>query len=139
MSNVFKPETIAFCCRYAVYSFADDLDNLAISGFPAGVKIEQISCSGRVDVASLLGALETGADGVYVVGCREEKCHNVAGSQRAKKRTDYVKKVLSQLGIEPERVETFVMSRGDEAKFVEMAKEMVGKLKALGPSPLRGK
>lgn len=139
MNSVFKPETVAFCCRYAVYSFAEDLENLNKSGFPEGVKIEQISCSGRVDVVHLLEALESGADGVYVVGCREEKCHNVAGSQRAKKRTDYVKKVLSQLGVEPERVETFVMSRGDESKFVEVAKEMVGKIKALGPSPLRGR
>ncbi|MEW5949023.1 MAG: hydrogenase iron-sulfur subunit [Thermodesulfobacteriota bacterium] len=139
MSSAFKPEVTAFCCRYAVYSFAEDMEALARAGFPDGVKVEQISCSGRVDVVRLLKALENGADGVYVVGCEEEKCHNMAGSQRAKKRVEYIKDVLSQLGMEPERVEMFFMPRGDEARFIEMAREMTGKVMALGPSPLRGR
>ncbi|HEC99180.1 MAG TPA: hydrogenase iron-sulfur subunit [Proteobacteria bacterium] len=139
MSGTFKPDVTAFCCRYAVYNFAEDPGGLAEAGFPEGVKVEQVSCSGRVDVVRLLKALEAGADGVYVVGCEEEKCHNVAGSQRAKKRAEYIKDVLLQLGMEPERIEMFFMSRGDEARFIEMAREMIGKVKALGPSPLRGK
>ncbi len=138
MNDAFEPDTVAFCCRYAVYNFIEDLDGLSISGFPKGVKIEQLSCSGRIDTLRLLETVESGADGVYVVGCEEDTCHNVAGSHRAKKRVNYVKNVLSQLGMEHERVEAFVMPRGDEAKFVKMAKEMVGRIRVLGPSPLRG-
>ncbi|MDI6789225.1 MAG: hydrogenase iron-sulfur subunit [Thermodesulfobacteriota bacterium] len=139
MSDTFKPEIIAFCCHYTIYNFARDLQGLTKSGFPENVKIEKVSCSGRVARVHLLRTLEEGADGVYVVGCEEEKCHNGAGSRRAKKRSEYVKDVLLQLGMEPERTEMFFMPRGDEAKFIDIAREMVEKIKALGPSPLRGK
>lgn len=139
MSDTFKPEIIAFCCHYTVYNFVRDLRGLTKSGFPENVKIEKVSCSGRVPRVCLLETLEKGADGVYVVGCEEEKCHNGVGSRRAKKRTEYVKDILLQLDMEPERVEMFYMPRGDEDRFIKMAKEMVGRIKALGPSPLRGK
>lgn len=139
MSDLFKPELVAFCCYYTIYKFAKDRQGLTAAGFPENVKIEQVSCSGRVYKIDLLERLEKGADAVYVVGCEEEKCHQGVGSQRAKKRVEYVKDCLLQLGIEPERVEMFFVSRGDEAGFIKMAKEMVEKIKALGPSPLRGK
>lgn len=138
MSSEFKPVVTAFCCRYAVYNFADDLSGLTEAGFPENVRIEQVPCSGRVDVVRLLKALEQGADGIYIVGCQEERCHNRSGSQRAKKRTEYVRDVLVQLGLEPERVEIFLIPRDDETQFIERAKEIVRKIRALGPSPLRG-
>ncbi len=139
MSSRFIPEVTAFCCRYAVYNFTEDLKDLTGSGFPENVRIEQVSCSGRIDIVRLLKTLEQGADGVYVVGCEEERCHNITGSQRARKRTDYVKDVLLQLGMEPERMEMYLLPRGDEVRFIETAKEMVGKIEVLGPNPLRGK
>jgi len=39
--------------------------------------------------------------------------------------------------IEPERVEMFNLSAGEGPRFAEIAFEMVERIKALGPSPLR--
>ncbi len=105
--------------------------------YPPNVKIIQVPCSGRVDIIHLLRAIEDGADGVYVAGCLEGECHFMTGNLKAKKRVQYVKKVLEQIGIEPDRVEMFNLSSGEGPRFAEIAREMVERIKNLGPSPIK--
>ena len=105
--------------------------------YPSDVKIIQVPCSGRVDILHLLRAIEDGADGVYVAGCLEGECHYISGNLKAKKRVQYVKKVLEELDVEPERVEMFNLSAGEGPRFAEIAREMVERIKGLGPSPVK--
>ena len=105
--------------------------------YPSNVKVVQVPCSGRVDILHLLKAIQDGADGVYVAGCLEGECHFLSGNLKAKKRVQYVKKILEELGIEPERVEMFNLSAGEGPRFAEIAREMVNRIKELGPSPVR--
>jgi F420-non-reducing hydrogenase iron-sulfur subunit len=105
--------------------------------YPSNVKVIQVPCTGRVDIIHLLKAIEDGADAVYVAGCMEGECHFLVGNLKAKKRVLYVKKVLQELGIEPERVEMFNLSAGEGPRFAEIAREMVERVKALGPSPVK--
>ena len=105
--------------------------------YPSNVKVIQVPCTGRVDIIHLLKAIEDGADAVYVAGCMEGECHFLVGNLKAKKRVQYVKKVLQELGIEPERVEMFNLSAGEGPRFAEIAREMVERVKALGPSPVK--
>jgi len=83
----------------------------------------------------LLKAFEEGADGVYVVGCPTDTCHNVKGSQRAAKRVEAVKNAMSELGVESGRVEMYHMARGLHPEFVNAAKEMNERILNMGPSP----
>jgi len=96
-----------------------------------------VPCTGRVDIIHLLKAIEDGADGVYVAGCLEGECHFINGNIKAKKRVQYVKKTLEEIGIEPERLEMFNLSAGEGTRFAEIATEMVNRIKELGPSPLK--
>jgi len=105
--------------------------------YPSNVKVIQVPCTGRVDIIHLLKAIEEGADAVYVAGCLEGECHFLVGNLKAKKRVQYVKKVLQDLGIEPERVEMFNLSAGEGPRFAEIAREMVERATALGPSPVK--
>lgn len=105
--------------------------------YPSNVKIIQLPCSGRVDILHLLRAIEDGADGVYVAGCLEGECHFLTGNIKAKKKVQYVKNVLEEIGVEPERVEMFNLSAGEGPRFAEIAKEMVERIKELGPSPVK--
>ncbi|MBW2646688.1 MAG: hydrogenase iron-sulfur subunit [Deltaproteobacteria bacterium] len=139
MNDVNQPDIVAFCCHYTAYACSQDLQNLPRLGFPENVRLEILPCSGRISVTRLLKAFEQGADGVYVAGCWEDTCHNVRGSQIAKKRVDYVKGVFDQLNIEPERIEMYMISREPNRGFIEVAKEMTERIKKLGPSPLKGK
>jgi coenzyme F420-reducing hydrogenase delta subunit len=105
--------------------------------YPSNIKVIQVPCSGRVDILHLLKAIEDGADGVYIAGCLEGECHFLTGNLKARRRVNYVKKVLEELGMEPGRVEMFNLSAGEGPRFVEIAKEMTERIRALGPSPLR--
>ena len=105
--------------------------------YPANIKIIQVPCTGRVDIIHLLSALEDGADGVYVAGCLEGECHYLEGNYKAKRKVAYVKKVLTELGIEPERVAMYNLSSAQGARFAEIANDMVQQIKDLGPTPVR--
>jgi coenzyme F420-reducing hydrogenase delta subunit len=105
--------------------------------YPSNVKIINVPCTGRVDILHLLKAIEDGADGVYVAGCLEGDCHYLTGNLKAKKRVNYVKKVLEGIGMEPERVEMYNMSAAQGARFAEIAREFTQHIQELGPSPVR--
>lgn len=135
----FTPKIQAFCCHYtSQQTIAEGKEGLAADGFPKSVTINRLPCSGKLEVSTLLAAFEKGADGVYVVGCPEDQCHNLMGSQRAAKRVAAVKKALAELGVEQERIEMFHLERGFHPEFVKAALEMDKKISQLGASPMKG-
>lgn len=105
--------------------------------YPANVKIIRVPCTGKVDALYLLKALESGVDGVYVAGCKEGDCHFLKGNIRARKRVGYVKQILQDIGIHPERVAMYNLSAAEGPRFVEIAREFTEKIRALGPSPIK--
>jgi F420-non-reducing hydrogenase iron-sulfur subunit len=60
----------------------------------------------------------------------------MAGNLRARKRVNYVKKVMEEIGIEPQRVAMFNLSSAMGPRFAEIAAEMTQRVKALGPNPV---
>ncbi len=105
--------------------------------YPANVKIVRVPCTGRVDILSILKAFESGVDGVYLAGCLEGECHFLRGNLRAKKRVQYVKGLLEEVGLGPGRIEMFNVSSAQGQRFAEIAHEMTEKIRALGPTPAR--
>ena len=105
--------------------------------YPSNVKLIRVPCTGRVDDVHLIKAFEEGMDGVYVAGCLEGECHFLRGNLRAKKRVEYVRGVLTCLGINPERLQMYNLSAAMGARFVEIALEMTEKIRTLGPSPVK--
>ena len=98
----------------------------------------QVPCTGRVDIIHLLNAFEDGADGVYVAGCLEGECHFSSGNIKARKKVAYVKRVLEDIGIEPERVAMYNLSSAQGLRFAEIARDMVDTIMAIGPTPVKG-
>jgi len=47
------------------------------------------------------------------------------------------KKLLQEIGLEPERVEMFNLGASDAPKFAAACNEMTERAKRLGPNPLR--
>ncbi|MCG8641178.1 MAG: hydrogenase iron-sulfur subunit [Desulfobacterales bacterium] len=105
--------------------------------YPANVKIIQLPCTGRVDIIHLLNAFEDGADGVYVAGCLEGECHYIAGNLKARKKVEYVRRTLTEIGVDPERMQMYNLSSAQGARFAEIANEMAEKITALGPTPVK--
>ena len=138
MTKKFEPQIIAFCCNYCSYAAADLAGSIRMS-YPANIKIVLVPCSGRVAPIYLLRALQEGADAVYVTGCEEGDCHFLTGNIKAKKRVQYIKKMLEEIGMEPDRVQMFNISASDAPEFVRVGKMMTEKIRALGPNPIKGK
>jgi len=107
--------------------------------YPSEIKIIQVPCTGRVDILHMLRAFEDGADGVYVAGCLEGECHFISGNIKTRKKVEYVRKILAELGLEPERVEMFNLSSAQGSRFAEIAIEMTERIRELGPSPIVNK
>jgi F420-non-reducing hydrogenase iron-sulfur subunit len=105
--------------------------------YPGNVKIVQVPCTGRIDIVHLLNAIENGADGVYVAGCLEGECHYISGNIKTRKKVNYVKKTLEEIGLEPERLEMFNLSSAQGSRFSEIAIEMTEQVRKLGPSPIK--
>ena len=105
--------------------------------YPTNVKVIKVPCTGRVDILTLLKAFESGVDGIYIAGCLEGECHFLKGNLRAKKRVKYLKELLKEVGIEPERVEMYNLSSAQGQRFAQIANEMTEKIRALGPSPIK--
>lgn len=134
--SAFEPQIIAFCCSNCASSAAQVAEKMQLS-LPENVKIIQLPCTGRLDSLHVLKALEAGADGVYIAGCQPDSCQFKHGVEKAEKKVKMVKQILTDIGIEPERVALYHMAAGKAPKFIEAAQEMVAKVKELGPSPLK--
>lgn len=126
-----EPVVVAFCCMYCAYAAADAAGSMRLT-YPANVHIVLVPCSGRVDDLFILKAFENGADGVYVAGCEEGSCHFVSGNLRVKKRIAALKKLLNEIGIEPERLDMFHISASQGGLFAKVAREMTERIKSLG-------
>ena len=105
--------------------------------YPSNVKVVKVPCTGRVDILLILKAFESGVDGVYVAGCREGECHFLRGNLRARRRVEYVKKLLDEVGLGGGRVEMFNMSASQGQRFAQCAQEMTERIRSLGPSPVK--
>lgn len=134
----FEPNVVAFCCHYCAFAAAD-LAGVMRLQYPANTKIIRIPCTGKIDVIYIMRAFEKGADGVFVAGCMEGNCHFIKGNIVARRRVEYTKKLLKEVGIEPERLVMYNLSAAMGPRFAEIAREFTKRIKEMGPSPLRPK
>lgn len=127
-----RPKVVGFCCeKHAMDSAA--LSVRSGRTYDVSLRMIRVPCSGRVDGLHILEALEEGADSVFVLGCLEKNCYYDTGSVEGRKRVEYVKSMLSEAGLEPERVEMFNASSSMIWKFPEIVSRMSDVAKRLGP------
>ncbi len=127
-----RPKVVGFCCE------RHGMDAAVLSArsgkqIDASVRLVQVPCTGRVDGLHMLKALEDGADCVFVLGCLEKNCYYDTGSIEGRKRVEHVKQMLSELGIEKERVEMFNAASTNAWVFPEIVSKMVAVARKLGP------
>jgi coenzyme F420-reducing hydrogenase delta subunit len=127
-----RPKVIGFCCE------KHGMDAAVLSArsgkqLDASVRIVQVPCTGRVDGIHLLKAFEDGADAVFVLGCLEKNCYYDTGSIEGRKRVGYVKQMLTEVGIEKERLEMFNSASSNAWAFPDAVSKMVDIAKKLGP------
>jgi coenzyme F420-reducing hydrogenase delta subunit len=132
----WTPEILAFCCNYCAYAAADLAGSRRMQ-YPPNVRVMHVPCTGKIEMEHILSAFEKGIDGVLIAGCLEGGCHFLEGNLRAKKRSEYLREMLDQIGVGRERLRMVNLSAAMAPTFVERVKEIVETVKGLGPNPLR--
>jgi F420-non-reducing hydrogenase iron-sulfur subunit len=69
------------------------------------IRFYPLPCSGRVEALHFLKALEAGARKVYLVMCPSGACRYGQGNIRARKRFDYAKGLIREVGYPEECLE----------------------------------
>lgn len=102
---------------------------------PAGVRVANVPCTGRLTPAFVTTALHKGADALLVVGCQEDECHYKHGNRLEKTRARQVQGLLELLGVEPERVQFAWLGSLDRGRFPALVEQSLARARALGPLP----
>ncbi len=128
----FEPKILGFLCNWCSYSAADSAGAAHMSYAP-NVRIIRVMCTGRVDPALVMHALTSGADGVLICGCHPGDCHYINGNCKALGRFTLLKRMLVDLGLEPDRLRLEWVGATESARFSEVINEMTEQVRAIGP------
>jgi F420-non-reducing hydrogenase iron-sulfur subunit len=85
-----------------------------------------------VDPVLIVESFMCKADGVFIGACLPGECHYADGNFNAMGKVALTQKVLSNLGINPERLAMRMMSSAEGAKFVDCAKAFQDQIRGLG-------
>jgi coenzyme F420-reducing hydrogenase delta subunit len=104
----------------------------------AHVVVHEVPCSGKIDGQYLLHAFEGQSRGLCVVACPRGECQLAEGNYRAEVRIRTVRRLLAEIGIEPQRAEIVNVDRDEPfAEFEARLRGTAARLCAMGPSPIR--
>jgi len=123
---------VAFFCNWCTYTAAD-LAGVSRMKHASNVRIIRLMCSGRVDPQFIVDALARGADGVLIGGCHPNDCHYAEGNYKCLRRYQMLKRMLPDMGVEPERLRLEWISAAEGEKVKRVINEMVQTVTQLGP------
>jgi len=132
-ARAWEPTVVAFLCNWCSYAGAD-LAGVSRIQYPHNIRIIRVPCSGRINPAFLLRALQNGADGVLVSGCHPGDCHYISGNLAARRKFALFKELLQYAGIEPERVQFTWVSASEGGRFAAIVEKVVEQVRKLGPN-----
>jgi coenzyme F420-reducing hydrogenase delta subunit len=140
MAEPVIPNIIVYACKSCIPEGGSVPRQWKQDG--AHVLVRQVPCSGKIDAQYLFHALEAGGQGLCVVACPLGQCSLGEGNYRAEVRVRTVRRLLTEIGLEPERVELLHCASDDQSEHPgervgELVRGAVQRLCTLGESPIR--
>jgi quinone-modifying oxidoreductase subunit QmoB len=135
-----KPRILILACENDAYP-ALDMAAMNKEVYSAWVRVIPVRCLGSVNTIWITDALNSGYDGVMMLGCKhgeDYQCHFVKGSELASYRMSKVGDTLQGMGLEPERVQVFEAAITDIERLPRLINEYSDQIAALPPSPFKG-
>jgi F420-non-reducing hydrogenase iron-sulfur subunit len=132
MTENFEPVIIGFTCNWCSYRAAD-LAGTARMKYAPNIRLIRLMCSGRLDPTFVLKAFSEGADGVLITGCHPGDCHYIEQNYKALRRYLLLRRVLTQMGIEPGRLKLIWASAAEGAQLAQEFTTFVEEVRQLGP------
>jgi len=122
---------IGFCCKNAIES-DPVLAEKGWHAFEPEIKILSVPCSSKVETLSIIKAFESGVDGIFVLGCKENTCRLLDGNLRAQRTINHTKKLLSEINIETNRLTMVQLGTSEFKDFNHVARYMTDLIRTLG-------
>ncbi|MBI3575827.1 MAG: hydrogenase iron-sulfur subunit [Gammaproteobacteria bacterium] len=134
-----KPRILVLACENDAYP-ALDMAAMNRIQYSAFARIIPVRCLGSVNTIWVTDALNSGYDGVVLMGCQKGdnyQCHFVKGSELAHTRMSKIDDTLKQLSLEVERVKTHEVAITDIERAPALINEMAETIAKIGLSPLK--
>jgi len=131
---------LILACENDAYP-ALDMAGLSRIVYSAFVRVIPMRCLGSVNGIWITDALNSGYDGVMMMGCKsgdDYQCHFVKGSELASYRMSKVGDTLIKTGREPQRAASHEVAITDNARVAGFINDYVAQLVEMGPSPMKG-
>lgn len=128
----WTPRIVAFFCNWCTYTAAD-LAGVSRLKYASNLRTIRLMCSGRVDPQFIIDALTKGADAVLIGGCHPNDCHYVEGNYKCLRRFQMLKRMIADMGLEPDRLRLEWISAAEGEKVKRVVNEMVQTVTRLGP------
>ena len=136
MAEPVRPDVIVYLCPNCVPAGGRLPRQWKRNG--THVVVREVPCTGKIDVQYLFHAIEGGANGVCVVACPKGQCTLAQGNYRAEVRVHTVRRLLREIGIEPERAVLLHCSPQDSPeRFEGLIRDAVQRFCTLEDNPLR--
>jgi coenzyme F420-reducing hydrogenase delta subunit len=139
VAELVRPDIVVFICQSCISE--GELVPRQWKQDGAHVLVREVPCSGKIDAQYLFHALEAGGHGLCVVACPPGQCSLGQGNYRADVRIRMVRRLLAEIGLEPERAELLhwasdrLPEDGGE-RLGELVRGAVQRLCTLGESPI---
>ena len=146
IKGVDMPDQFSEKPRILVLAWENDaypaLDMAAMNRFQysAFTRVVPVRCLGSVNTIWVTDALNSGYDGVILMGCQKGdnyQCHFMKGSELAHDRMSRIDDTLKQLSLEVERVRTYEVAITDIQRAPALINEMAETIQKIGLSPLK--
>ncbi|WP_133512898.1 hydrogenase iron-sulfur subunit [Candidatus Thiosymbion oneisti] len=139
-----KPRILALACENDAYPALDMAAQAANSGaeleLSPWARVIPVRCLGSVSLSWITDALNSGYDGIVLMGCRRDddyQCHFVRGSAIAAERLSKVGDTLQSLNLEPERVAVYEVAITDTKRAPQLINDMAETVEKIGMSPFK--
>jgi quinone-modifying oxidoreductase, subunit QmoB len=134
-----KPRILVLACENDAYP-ALDMAGVQRHVYSAYTRVIPVRCLGSVNTIWITDALNSGYDGVMMLGCKkgdDYQCHFVKGSEMAYYRMSKVDDTLTQMSLEKERVTSHEVAITDHARIAGLINDYVEQIKEIGLSPMK--
>lgn len=132
-NEVWEPKIVALVCNWCTYAGAD-LAGISRIQYPPNVRMVRLPCTGRINPAYIIKALQEGADGVLVSGCHPGECHYLTGNLAARRKFATLKRLLGFVGVEEGRTTFTWVSASEGERFAKVVRQVTEAVRALGPA-----
>ncbi|MFC1964955.1 hydrogenase iron-sulfur subunit [Chloroflexota bacterium] len=136
MNEDFEPEIVVlYCGRSGTYE--NHLSEGTKQGSGFRTRLIMMPCSSKIETLHLVKLIEEGNDGVVLVGCPEERCQFLVGSNRAAKRLGHARTLLDEAGMSSNRLRMVRRENLSADDIMSLAEEEANAVRSLGQNPMK--